>query len=164
MSLSKYILNLLAATILPPVLAAGTVLICSVVTGLLNIGGTAAMYQRIGAAPPFVLQILFGLSLGFLLSKRIGDVKSARWVWLIPAAWMLVGIVTWHPFAVSSLSPWEYFFSSQWLQLPPSPWRSRWVTDQFTHTVPLFTSVAYSVGVFLESRRLGESAGLVARN
>ncbi len=113
MSLSKYVLNLLAATILPPVLAVVAVMACSVLTDTLHIGVAATTYERIGATPPFVLQILFGLSLGFLLSKRIGHVKSARWVWLIPAAWMLVGIATWHPFTVSSLSRWEYFFSSQ---------------------------------------------------
>jgi hypothetical protein len=32
----------------------------------------------------------------------------------------------------------------------------RWVTDQFTHTVPLFTSMAYAVGALL--RRPGAAA------
>jgi hypothetical protein len=164
MKFSKYFLNLLAATILPSVLAAVAVVTCSVLTGLLNIGVTAATYQRIGAASPFVLQTLFGLLMGLLLSKRIGDVKSAQWVWVIPVTWMLFGIVIWRPVVVPNLSPWEYFFSAQWLQLPPSLLRSRWVTDQFTHTVPLFTSVAYSVGAFVETQRFGEGRELATHN
>jgi hypothetical protein len=111
MNFSKYFLNLLAATILPSVLAAVAVVTCSLVTGLLKVGVTAATYQRIGAAFPFVVQTLFGLLLGLFLSMKI-DVKSARWVWVIPIAWMLVGIVTWRPVVVPNLSPWDTFSAS----------------------------------------------------
>ena len=164
MSFPKYLLNLLAATILPPLLAAAAVVACSVLTGALHVGVTALTYQRIGAAPPFVVQTLLALALGFLVSKRIGDARSARWVWVIPAAWMLVGIISWLPATTASTSAWEYFFSPQWLQLPPSPLRSHWVTAQFTHTVPLFTAVAYSMGAFLQSRRFEERPKLVVGN
>ena len=148
-----YFLNLLAATILPALLAAGALGMAADLAEALHLGSTATAYQQLGGVPPFLLQSLLGLALGYscFLAQGI-EGKLAQWVWVIPAAWMLVGIATWQPVTSASNSVWEYFFSTQWLRLPPSPVRSHWVTAQFTHTLPLCTSLAYSMGALLRSR------------
>ena len=148
-----YFLNFLAATTLPALLGAGALVTSAEIAEVLHLGPTATAYQQIGAAPPFLVQTLLGFALGYyFFLARGSDGWVALWVWVIPAAWMLVGIATWQPVTSATISVWEYFFGTWWLRLPPSPVRSRWVIAQFTHTLPLFTSLAYSMGAFLRGR------------
>ena len=161
MTVFKYVLHLSFATILPMLLAVAVVFVCALVTDLLRIGITASTYQRLGSTPPFLIQIMTALVLGLLLSTRIGGRNGALWVWVIPAVSMLDGIATWKPIgSVFSASVWQWFFSASWWALPASPFRSRWVIDQFTHTVPLFTSVAYALGTFIRTPHSAESGNI----
>ncbi len=161
MRVFKYVLHISFATIVPMTLAVAAVFICPLVTDLLHIGIPASTYQRLGSTPPFLIQIVAALILGLLLSTRIGERKCALWVWFIPAVWMLVGIATWKPTgSVFDASIWQWFFSANWWALPASPFRSRCVTDQFTHTVPLFTSVAYAFGAFLRMPHAAKSGSI----
>ena len=157
----KYVLHLSSATIVPMLLAVAIVFICALVTDLLRIGVTASAYERLGSTPPFLIQIVAAFVLGLFLSTRIGVRNGALWVWVIPAIWMLVGIATWKPTgSVFDASIWRWFFSASWWALPASPFRSRWVIDQFTYTVPLFTSVAYALGASIRMAHPAESGSI----
>jgi hypothetical protein len=106
---------------------------------------------RLAQTPPYIFHLVMGLLLGYFLGDRVENRRCAEWAWIIPAAWMLLGTCVWTSHA--GLSVWERFFSADWWSLPPSPFRARWVVDQFSHTAPLFTSIAYALGAFLHGFR-----------
>ncbi|HWR15623.1 MAG TPA: hypothetical protein VN577_12395 [Terriglobales bacterium] len=154
----KYLIHLLFATIVPMFLTVAAIFVSATVTDLLGKFVSGSSYQRLGSTPPFIIQTAIALVLGLLLINRIGERKAARWVWVIPAAWMIVGIVTWSRIvSLPNISVWQWFFTGDWWDLPASPLRSRWVIDQFTHTAPLFTATAYTVGGLLRPEKLSKN-------
>ena len=100
--------------------------------------------------------ISIALLLGYILGGRTANRMFALWVWAVPALWMLFAVLVWNPTTGVGESVWGYFFGGAWWGLPASPVRGKWVADQFTHTVPLYTSIAYALGAVLRRPRHSE--------
>jgi hypothetical protein len=145
----RYAIQLASATALPVFVAAVAVIISAFITDLLRLGITASAYQRTASTPPFIVQLSIALLLGYALGGRVRSRPYALWVWVLPVAWMLFAVVVWHPTGDSTQSVWKYFLSGEWYRLPLTPTRSKWVTTQFTHTVPFYTSLAYAAGALM---------------
>jgi len=124
----------------------------------------ASAYQRLASTPPYMFQVFSAFLLGIVLSGSVRNRKCGLWAWVPPTIWMLLGLALWKPIAGASLSVWQYFFTGSWWQLPPSPLRSQWVTAQFTHTVPLLTSVAYALGALLRRHGPALEQGIAERS
>ena len=136
-------------------LAVVLVFVSAFLTNLLRLQVSALAYQRLASTPPYTVQMLSAFVLGFALSASPRSRKCALWIWVLPAVWILLALATWQPVQGASASVWQYFFTASWWQLSPSPLRSQWVTAQFMHTVPLFTSLAFTLGGSL--RRQGKT-------
>ena len=151
-TVSDYCKQFFVATLGSMLGAAGLVLFCALLTGLLRINVSAAAYQKLLLSHPFPLQIFVGLGLGFTLSHRMKGNRFAVWLWILPALALTFDFVTWHPTSVvTGGSAADHFFSSEWLLLPASPQRMRVVVDQLSRTVALYTSLAYGVGWLLRT-------------
>jgi hypothetical protein len=91
----------------------------------------------------YPVQMLFALLGGFLIARHWRQ-RSMLWVWILPAATLLVGFVV----AAHHLSPGDrlaHFFGSG-CQVRSGCF------DQLVFTLPLYTAVVYSLGAWFGLR------------
>jgi hypothetical protein len=148
----RYIVLLVVATAGAMMMAVAFVFLGAFLKSLFRLPVSALTYQRLVSTPPFPVQIISGLVLGVALSGSTRNRKYGLWIWIVPVVWMLLALATCRPVEGASTSAWQYFFTASWWQLSPSPLRSQWVTAQFMHTVPLFTSLGYTLGAWLRPK------------
>ncbi len=97
--------------------------------------------------PYFIAPILAGLTLG-LFGRRVFCSDVSKWVWVVPAALLLVGVATWRNggFRPYWQDVWNNYFGSK---CGSSECLYEWLL-----TAPFYTSVAYTLGWIVENRRL----------
>ena len=97
--------------------------------------------------PFFPLQAVLGFIVGYvwaLKQNAFAQDRSARYVWIIPTIWFLLFFLSWSPASILIESRWDHFF---WSNLPESK------KIQLVTTLPLLTSMAYSLGSYVRIRR-----------
>jgi hypothetical protein len=91
----------------------------------------------------FPFQSLVGILIGFVLAAshgKFGRSRVARWVWTVPAGFLLLLLLSWSPRSVLVETRWEHFF---WSTMPDSK------KEQLITTLPLLTSITYGLGSYL---------------
>ena len=134
-----YLLNLLAATL--GVLFATGVLLNVVLKPVAPLIGHARLFS-VARGPYYPLPVILALVAGYVSSLRFKG-NHRFWVWVIPALYLAARIVFWKSPSALGGNSWgdamTHFFAGE----PP------YYPEQDA-TVPLYTSVAYSVGALLE--------------
>jgi hypothetical protein len=103
---------------------------------------------------------LIALLLGYFVSFRLFGEKMASWIWLLGIAWLLFGIhslvSTWDP-RWDRVGRWQSVINN--LFGKSSNCSNRECLGEFMFTTPFVSSVTYSLGAFLRSRKIsGPSA------
>lgn len=96
--------------------------------------------------PFFPLQTVAGFFCGYMLAREYGDFyrsRSAELAWILPAFFLISGVLAYGPGSVSNETRWQHFFWS-------SEFHSRML--QRDTTLPFLASVTYSVGHYLGTR------------
>ena len=134
-----YLLNLLAAT-LGVVLATG-VLLNVILKPVEPLIGHARLFS-VAKGPYYPLPILLALLAGYISGIRFKG-NHRLWVWVLPALFLSIRVFLWKKPSVFESSSWgeaiTHFFAGE----PP------YYPEQDA-TVPLYTSIAYSLGGVLE--------------
>ena len=143
-----YLLQLLAAT-LGVVVATGFVLNI-LLKPLEQWLGHSTLFS-VARGPYYAFPIALALVAGFVSGLRL-EGNHRYWVWLLPALYTAVSLILWKNSGVSVSNSWataiNHFFAGE----PP------YFPEQGV-TVPLYTSVAYSVGAILQ-----KAAGIASRS
>jgi hypothetical protein len=133
--ISIYILNLIAATLgawfAAKILGEG---LLTPIIGSSNL--TAGMLE-----PPYPILIAFGILAGYV-GRIHWKGPQAFWVWVVPSIYLVSGIVLWLHSGFRIGDAFDHFFGLRCYPL---------CQDQYQRTVPVYTSLAYSLGAF--SRR-----------
>jgi hypothetical protein len=98
--------------------------------------------------PLFPIQTTVAFVMGFLLARKQGGFSghpSARWVWIVPALWLMFSIAAYRPDSVMMEPRFRHFFWTPSLD-------SR--RNQLDTTFLFLTSVSYALGCVL-FRRIG---------
>lgn len=94
--------------------------------------------------PPYFLFVMTVAVLnGYLLSRRRGKFWthwSAEVVWILPALWLSLNMLSYHQASTFEETRWQHFFWSQ----DPAARRA-----QFSATLPFLASVTYAIGHLL---------------
>lgn len=88
--------------------------------------------------PPYPILIAFGVLVGYIGRIRWKG-PQALWVWIPPAVYLGAGIALWLNTGFHVRDAFEHFFGLGCYPL---------CQDQYERTVPLYTSLAYSLGAF----------------
>jgi hypothetical protein len=98
--------------------------------------------------PPYPILIAFGILAGYVSRIRWKG-SQALWVWIPPAVYLGAGIVLWLRAGFHVGDAFDHFFGLGCYPL---------CEDQYERTVPLYTSLAYSLGAFSNQRRSRQRA------
>jgi hypothetical protein len=138
-----YLLDLLAAT-LGVVLASG-ILLNLVLKPVEPLIGHSRLFS-VAKGPYYPLPILLALVAGYIGNVRFKG-NHRLWVWVLPALYLTIRMLLWKKPSVLDSSGWAeaitHFFGGE----PP------YYPEQDV-TVPLYTSIAYSLGAVLEKSGL----------
>lgn len=103
-----------------------------------------AKFAALGVPPPYFLYVMaVALLNGYLLSRRRNRFWThwtAEVVWIFPALWLLLHMLSYHEAAALAENRWQHFF---WSQDPDSR------HAQFEFTLPFLASAMYAVGHLL---------------
>ncbi|MGB8987982.1 MAG: hypothetical protein WCC37_15385 [Candidatus Sulfotelmatobacter sp.] len=99
---------------------------------------------------------LTALLLGYFVSNRIGNGRSASWVWIIGFLWLLFGIcdetrswsATWSP----EKTRWGYTLANFFG--PTLKCSGSECLDELFFTTPFTATVVYSIGAYVRKRRM----------
>jgi len=109
-----------------------------------------SMARELALRPYYPLLIAFGVLTGYLAQLRWSRLCTP-WVWVLPGAYLLFTMLSWAHAGYSLADTLEHFFSK-------SCWPS--CEDQYVATWPLYSSVAYSLGIVLHRVRLLSQTGM----
>lgn len=147
-SINAYSLHVLLATAGSAVLAAVLAALAFLVTGLFDKTIPLAFFQRILVNRYFPLQVALSISLGYLASGKLPNKRYALWSWVVPAGVLAVSLILWRPTTVLG-GGWSavlhHFFGA-------SATGSITNLDQFTRTLPFYTSIGYTTGAAAKDR------------
>ena len=101
------------------------------------------MAIEMGLKPYYPLLIVFGILIGHLAWLRWRRLCTP-WVWVLPSVYLMSGIISWLHAGSSVADAVHHFFGKDC-------WPS--CQDQYQKTCPLYSSLAYSVGVVLHRLR-----------
>jgi hypothetical protein len=105
--------------------------------------------------PFFPVQILLGLSSGFLLGRRLMH-RVMRWTWTVPALSLVLAIVLapvfQRPISGPTFTRLGYFFG-------PGCLPQNHCLDQLVVTMPFYAAVAYSLGAVVARMTRGRPEG-----
>jgi hypothetical protein len=109
------------------------------------------LYWILSQTPYYPVQIIFGLGLGWSVSRRFQH-RAMLWVWVIPLAILCYAVTTFTPEWTSvlegpSTSRFSHYFG--WEGSVRGPCRDVHCMDQLVITMPFYAAVAYSVGGWL---------------
>jgi hypothetical protein len=125
--------------------AAGLMFLMYPLARALNAGLSFHQFNRIFSVPYFPVQIAFGFAVGYLGRKRFGT-RFSFWVWSVPLL-----IFTWH-FVTFEPSVFEGFWRARLDHFLGSACRPPACFDQLSYTSPVYTSIAYVLGVSARKR------------
>jgi hypothetical protein len=98
---------------------------------------------QITSRPPYPLLIGLGLLIGYISRLRWGRLCTP-WVWLLPTVYLLSGIISWLHVGYGLRDALHHFFGTDcW----------PFCQDQYQRTYPLYSSLAFSLGVILHRAR-----------
>src|ERR1700733_11574386 len=144
-----FIVQLVISTIGSILIGVIVVLICVLIAGVLmgTISGGRIFESRIFMfvnEPYFLAPIVAGFTFGFI-GRRYFQSKIGAWVWVLPAAFLLIGISTWKNggFLPYWRDVWNNYFGSQ---CGAYECLYEWLL-----TAPFYTSVAYTIGWICKS-------------
>ena len=97
--------------------------------------------------PLFPLQAIAGLSMGLFVSYRLNaaySYKIAVLVWVLPAVWFVMHILTWPSVSTFGQSVWQHYL-----------WSNEYTDKraQLFTTLPFMTSASYSLGSWFAQRK-----------
>jgi hypothetical protein len=107
----------------------------SVVVPILGRGAARELVLK----PPYPLLIIGGVLIGYTSGLRWTRLCTP-WAWVLPGAYLLLGIVSWLHTGYDFADSLQHFFGT-------GCWPS--CQDQYQWTCPLYSSVAFSLGVIL---------------
>jgi hypothetical protein len=93
--------------------------------------------------PPYPLLMGLGLLIGYISRLRWKGLCTP-WVWVLPAVYLLSGIISWLHVGYSLRDAFHHFFG---LDCWP------FCQDQYQRTCPLYSSIAFCLGVVLHRLR-----------
>src|SRR5713101_2184818 len=136
-----YSLSVVLATV-------GAMLMAAVLGDMLSpiVGRTLVIELQM--KPPYPLEIGAGFLSGYLAWLKWKGSYTA-WVWVIPVAYLVSGIVQWTKSGPTLREAVGHFFSDSCWPL---------CEDQVKRTIPAITSAAYSLGVLMNSVRSKRTA------
>jgi len=110
-----------------------------------------AWYQIFAYRPYFPVQIVMGLSFGWLLARRLGH-RTMMWVWILPAlvlGYAVIAVQTFTP-DITSVLLWSGT-SQSWLThyFGSGCQMKQRCFDQVLVTQPFYTAAAYAIGARL---------------
>jgi hypothetical protein len=152
-SVTRYLLHVVAATVGTMMLAAIVVRVLFVCWNLINPSVTSWSVYSLLFKRYFPVQIFCGLAAGYLNGRHFRD-RSATWVWVIPAIRVVFAVATWRSTSIledHTRAVLDHFF----LENCQPPLWTRSCVDQSLITVPLYSSIAYSIGTLI-ARHFGE--------
>ncbi|HZQ17073.1 MAG TPA: hypothetical protein VFA90_00010 [Terriglobales bacterium] len=130
---------LIAVVVVPAITAACFLSFASLVSQFSS--GTWLIYTHAALTIPlFPLQAVSGIAVGVLLAPRSYGFRVARWVWILPAIWWTLLIVSWSSSSVLAESRFEHYLWSGSAEAKRA---------QIFSTLPFVTSIAYSCGSIL---------------
>lgn len=98
---------------------------------------------ELGLKPPYALLIVGGVLIGYCSRLRWGRLCTP-WAWVLPAIYLVSGIMSWLHTGYSLADSLHHFFGTDC-------WPS--CQDQYQRTCPLYSSVAFSIGMMLQMVR-----------
>ena len=137
--IAKYLLNLLVATL--GVFFATGILLNVILKPVEPLIGHSQLFS-VAKGPYYPLSLVLAVVAGYISHFRFKG-NQRFWVWVLPALYVATKIILWKNPSVLGSNSWGTTLSHFFVGEPP-------YYPEEDATVPLYTSVAYSLGALLE--------------